>query len=53
MPDGVHNAHMLIPKNLWDETKRIAILEGMSVTDVVCQALAALIEKRKEEQEDG
>ena len=47
-----HNAHMHIPRELWTEAKRIAILQGMSMTDFVCHAIASAIREYKQRKDD-
>ncbi len=41
-----HNAHMLIPEDLWKRAKHEALLDGKSMTQYVCEALAAKIATR-------
>jgi hypothetical protein len=41
----VHNAHLLIPQDLWQRLKKRAKLGGSSITDVVCDALRAYLFK--------
>ena len=50
--DDVHNAHMHIPQRLWDEGKRIAILQGMTMTEFVCHAIAAAIREFNQERKE-
>lgn len=45
-----HNAHMLIPKTLWDQCVEAAILEGQTMTQ---WTIAALREKLARRQEGG
>ena len=43
----VHNAHMLIPRELWVKIERLSIIEDRSKTDIVCEAIASLLVSRK------
>ena len=42
-----HNAHMLIPLELWHKLERLAILEGKTKTDLVCESIASMLVRRK------
>ena len=46
-----HNAHMFIPNELWQDAKRIAILQGTSMTEFVCHAIAAAIREYKKRED--
>lgn len=48
---STHNAHMLIPKELWSETGRIAKCENKNMTELVCEGLKLLIASRNQEKE--
>lgn len=48
-----HNAHMFIPITLWQEAKRIAILQGASMTNFVCRAIAAAIREYNKREDEG
>jgi hypothetical protein len=54
--DGVgcymmHNAHMLIPKPLWDEAKRIAKTEQTHMTKLVCEGLRLVLASRNNKKD--
>ena len=42
-----HNAHMLIPKDLYERARELAALEGSNVTELVCQGLELVLAKAK------
>jgi len=44
----VHNAHLLIPKALWQKAKAIARTRQCSVTEVVIDALTRYFAARKD-----
>ena len=41
-----HNAHMLIPKKLWNKAKRIANAEDKHMTQIVCEGLRLVLASR-------
>ncbi len=45
-PD-IHNAHMLIPRELWTKLERLSIVEDTTKTQLVCEAIASLLVQRK------
>jgi hypothetical protein len=44
----MHNAHMLLPKQLWERAAKQAADERTTVTALVCEGLETLLESRKE-----
>lgn len=43
-----HNAHMLIPRELWEACVEKAILDGVTMTQWTIAALREKLERRKE-----
>ena len=50
MKQKVHNAHMMIPRMLWEKARKLAEKERTNVTALVCEGLELLIESRKEKR---
>jgi hypothetical protein len=46
-----HNAHMLIPIELWSELGKIAKTESKHRTELVCEGLKLLIASRNKEKD--
>jgi hypothetical protein len=44
-----HNAHMLIPKRIWNRIERRARIEERSKTSIVCEALTDYLDKQETE----
>ena len=50
MKRRTHNAHMLIPEDLWRKVERQAEAEGISKTRVVSRALARYLKRKAKER---
>lgn len=48
-----HNAHMKIAQHIWDRAKTCAILAGQSMTEFTEDALVAMCEAKRGEENDA
>ena len=43
-----HNTHMMLPKDLWARSRDRAILEGLNLTEIVCELLEQWLASRNQ-----
>jgi hypothetical protein len=47
----MHNAHMLIPKTLWNKARKIAKAEQTHMTKLVCEGIRLVVASRNTEKD--